>query len=118
MSWFRRHAQVLSPVIQKNIESVAQLEQEFAGQRTPLDRLTDAISNFAGNIKFVIAHAVFLISWFLLNSPWVLGRYAFDPYPYVFLNLVLAVEAVFLGTFVLMSQNRQSRQADQRANID
>src|SRR5947209_1938516 len=117
MAWFRKRSPVVPPVVRKNIDSITQLEQEFAEQRTGLDRLTDAISNFAGDIKFVIAHAILFGLYILLNTA-VLGPSAFDPYPFVFLNLVLAVESVFLGTFVLMSQNRQSRQSDQRASID
>jgi uncharacterized membrane protein len=46
------------------------------------------------------------------------GERSFDPFPYVFLNLVVAIEAVFLSTFVLISQNREARHADQWAHLD
>jgi uncharacterized membrane protein len=121
MPWFRRRpdsAPTVPPVIRSNISSVAQLDEEFARRRSTLDRVSDAITGFVGSIEFVLAHAAVLLAWVLLNASWALGEHAFDPYPYQFLNLVLAVEAVLLGTFVLMSQNRQSRQAEQRAHLD
>jgi uncharacterized membrane protein len=54
----------------------------------------------------------------LLNSGAVPGIRPFDPYPFCFLSLVVALEVFFLSTAVLMSQNRQVRQAEQRAHLD
>src|SRR5207244_1772128 len=105
-------------VIRQNISSIAELDKEFAQERSRLDRLSDGISTFVGSIQFLFAHVLIFGAWIVINTSWVLGRHAFDPYPYVFLNFVLAVEAVFLGTFVLMSQNRQNRQDEQRAHLD
>jgi uncharacterized membrane protein len=119
MRWFRRkHRPVVPPVIEQNIRSITQLESEFASQRSPFDRISDVISGFAGSIQFIAAHVVFFTAWLVTNSPWGLGSRAFDPYPYVFLNFVLAVEAVLLGTFVLMSQNRQNHLAEQRGHLE
>jgi uncharacterized membrane protein len=111
MPWFRRRKPAVSPAVRKNISSIAELEKELANQRAPLDRVSDNITSFTGSIRFIIAHVLFFAAWFLINSG-VFLRTPYDPFPYVFLNLVLAVEAVLLGTFVLMSQNRQNRQAD------
>jgi len=118
MRWFRRRRPAVPAVVRQNIDSITQLEQEFARQRSSLDRVSDAITGFVGSIHFVLAHVVFFAAWIVLNAPGVLGTRAFDPYPYVFLNFVLAVEAVILSTFVLMSQNRQNRQADHWAHLD
>ncbi len=118
MRWFRNRYEQVPTMIKENISSIGQIEEELLRQRSRLDRLSDAISTFAGNIKFIFAHVIFFAFWIVANTPLVLGHYAFDPYPFVFLNFVLAVEAVFLGTFVLMSQDRQNRHADQRANLD
>ena len=63
-------------------------------------------------MRFIIAHLVLFSIWFVLNTLWLYGPFKFDPYPFTFLNLVLGVKAVLLGTFVLMSQSRQNRQAD------
>ena len=100
---------------QKNIDSIVQLEQGFLRERSTLDWASDVISTFVGSVHFVIAHTVLIAAWVIVNMP---GVWGFDPYPYQFMNLVLAVETVFLSTFVLMSQNRQTRQADRWAHID
>jgi uncharacterized membrane protein len=118
MRWFRKRQPDTPQVVKKNITSIARLEQEFIRQRTTLDRISDAISRFSGSIYFVIAHAVLFGVWIVVNTTGILGPYTFDPYPFIFLNSVLAVEAVLLCTFVLMSQNRQSRQSDQWAHIN
>jgi uncharacterized membrane protein len=119
MRWFRRREpEAVSSVVKKNITSIAQLEHEFAEQRTHLDRVSDTISTFVGSIQFILAHAIVFLIWVVINTTWVLGEYAFDRYPYVFLNFVLGTEAVFLGTLVLMSQNRQNRASERRAGID
>jgi uncharacterized membrane protein len=118
MRWRRRRRGAVPPVIRENIHSVTQLEAEVARRRTALDRVSDAVSAFAGSPAFIAAHAAGIAAWVLVNANGASGGHPFDPYPFVFLNLVLAVEAVFLGTFVLMSQNRQNRQEDQRAHLD
>lgn len=100
---------------QRNIDSIVQLEQGFLRERTTLDVWSDRITTFAGSIYFVIAHFFLISAWVLVN---VFPGLVFDGYPFQFMNLVLAVETVFLSTFVLMSQNRQNRQADRWAHID
>ena len=104
-----------SGLSQRNIDSIVQLEQGFLRERTTLDVWSDKITAFAGSIYFVLAHVLFIAAWVLVN---LLPGLVFDAYPFQFMNLVLAVEAVFLSTFVLMSQNRQNRQADRWAHID
>jgi uncharacterized membrane protein len=118
MPWFRKRRQTVPTVIRKNISSITELEKEFAQERSTLDRISDDITAFVGSVQFIIAHVVIFGAWVVLNAPWFLGGYAFDPYPYIFLNFVLGVEAVFLGTFVLMSQNRQNRLDEQRAHLN
>jgi uncharacterized membrane protein len=112
MAWFRRSRPAVPPMVLKNLSSLAEVEQRLAQHSTQVDRISDSVTGLTGSIRFIIAHLIIFAVWVLLNAPWILGTHAFDPYPYVFLNFVLAVEAVLLGTFVLMSQNRQNRQAD------
>jgi uncharacterized membrane protein len=107
----------LPRVAQKNIESIAQIEQEYANRRSPLDKISDVITRFAGSTGFILFHAVFFIVWMVVNLFSFFGIPPFDPYPWQFLNLVVALETVFLSTFVLMSQNRQNRQADHWAHL-
>lgn len=117
MHWFRKRKPSLNSQAQRNIESVAQLEQSLRRDRTILGRVSDAVTNFVGSILFVIAHVILFVVWFVVNSSLGMGPDAFDVYPFQLLNLALAVEAVLLSTFVLMSQNRQSAHAEQWAHI-
>ncbi len=116
-NWFSRRKPTVSNVVRRNIKSIAELEEEVERQRTLVDRISDEVTAFAGSIRFIIAHAIFYGGWFLLNVTLPEG-WRFDPYPFPFLNLTLAVEAIFLSTLVLMSQNRQNRIADQWAQVD
>jgi uncharacterized membrane protein len=103
--------------IKRNIESVAQLEQEFLRQRSPAACLSDRITDFAGRPLFITAQIVCFVGWVLLNTVNVFGIVAFDPYPFSLLGLCVATEAALLSFFVLMSQKRQTRQADQWAHV-
>jgi uncharacterized membrane protein len=115
--WFRRKAPAITETARKNLESVAQIEQEYDRQRTTLDRVCDAITRFAGSFYFIAAHALWFAAWITLNSLISLGIRPFDPYPFSFINLVIVVEAFFLSTFILMSQNRQTRRTDHWAHL-
>jgi uncharacterized membrane protein len=102
----------------KNIESIADLEREFLSRRSLVDRVSDRITTFAGSITFVVLHIGWFAAWVLWNrGQEAAGRTPFDPYPYIFLNLALSIEAVLLATFVLITQNRQARQSDQWAHL-
>jgi uncharacterized membrane protein len=99
----------------RNIEAIAALEREALHHRSAIDRLTDAVTSAAGSAAFLIAHAAFFAVWITLN---VTGDVTFDPYPFNFLVLMVSLEAIFLTSIVLMTQNRMTRQADKRAHLD
>ncbi len=101
------------PVV-RNIQAIAELERKALEDRTPIDRLTDAVARVSGSTTFVALHACWFTAWIALNST----RLAFDPFPYNLLNLVVALEAVFLTSVVLMTQNHMTRLADRRAHLD
>lgn len=105
------------PGVAKNIETIMQIEQEFLRRRSSVDRLSDLISRVAGTISFVIVHLLCLAAWIVVNTGLIPGVRPFDPYPFSFLALVVAMEVLLLSTFVLMSQNRQNHQADHRAHL-
>jgi uncharacterized membrane protein len=116
--WFFKPRPKVSEAIKKNIQSIAELEQEFERQRTTLDIASDSITRFVGSLHFIIAHVFLFVAWLLLNSILLPEEERFDPYPFQFLGLLVGLEAIFLSTFLLMSQNRQNRQADQWAHVD
>lgn len=80
------------------------------------DKLAQKISDFVGNIWFVWIHAVIFSTWIISNA--VMGDNGWDPYPFIFLVLVVSLEAIFLSTFVLMAQNRESRENEIRDALD
>jgi uncharacterized membrane protein len=95
----------------------ALLNQRAAGirQRRRLqDRVADQITRFAGSMAFVYLHLAWFAAWIVVN---VTG-WAFDPYPFGLLTLIVSLEAIFLSTFVMLSQNRESARSDLRARLD
>jgi len=98
----------------KNIETIASLEQEALHQRTHADRVSDAVTKFSGSTAFVVIHVI----WFLIWIVWNTGPHAFDRFPFELLTMIVSLEAIFLSTFVLITQNRMTKQADKRAHLD
>ncbi|MCA0434056.1 MAG: DUF1003 domain-containing protein [Proteobacteria bacterium] len=83
------------------------VHSDLEGQRSLGERLSDAVAAFGGSWTFIIIFSGVLLSWCLLNTV-VLAAGAFDPYPYVFLNLVLSTIAAVQAPIIMMSQNRQA----------
>jgi uncharacterized membrane protein len=86
--------------------------------RRAQDIVADGITSFAGSMRFVYIHLVWFTFWMLANVG-AFGRGAeFDKFPFGLLTMVVSLEAIFLATFVMISQNRQSARADIRAELD
>jgi uncharacterized membrane protein len=115
--WFGKQGSTISDTVKRNIDSIAQLEQEFLRQRSTVDCLSDRITDVAGSQMFITAHILWFAGWVIVNTFDIFGIAHFDPYPFGFLALCLASEAALLSTFVLMSQKRQTHQADQWAHV-
>lgn len=101
----------LSTTAKKNIEAIAQVEQQLLGRRSRVEKLGDGIATFFGSLWFIGAHTVFLVIWIVLNTG-LRNVTAFDPYPFPFLGLIIGIEFIFLTTFVLMNQNLQSNRQE------
>jgi uncharacterized membrane protein len=86
----------------------------WASVRKAQDEVTDAITAFAGSLSFVYIHIGWFALWILLN----VGILVFDSYPFGLLTLIVSLEAIFLSTFVMISQNRQAARADIRSELD
>jgi uncharacterized membrane protein len=78
------------------------------------DRVADQITVFSGSMAFVYLHVFWFTLWIVGNVYW----WRFDPFPFGLLTLIVSLEAIFLSTFVLLSQNRESDRSDMRAEID
>ena len=87
------------------------------------ERVADGITTFAGSMRFVYLHTAWFGVWILVNLG-LLGAtlggllQPFDPFPFGLLTMVVSLEAIFLSTFVMISQNRQAAVADHRAAMD
>jgi uncharacterized membrane protein len=83
------------------------------------DRLADKVAQFGGSWTFIAGFSGLLLGWIVLNTV-VLARYSgsFDPYPYIFLNLILSMVAALQAPVILMSQNRQAARDRLAAGLD
>src|ERR687894_398238 len=107
----------MTPVLERNIRSLQlrrQREEATAGWQ---ERTADTITRFTGSMTFVFLHMAAFGFWIVANLGWVPGVPAWDP-SFVVLAMIASVEAIFLSTFVLISQNRMSAAADKRADLD
>ena len=82
------------------------------------DRVADRITAFAGSLNFVYLHAVWFGVWILLNVGALGAALAFDKFPFGLLTMIVSLEAIFLSTFVMVSQNRQAERSDIRSQLD
>ncbi|MFI6566005.1 DUF1003 domain-containing protein [Streptomyces sp. NPDC050534] len=81
------------------------------------DKIADAITAFAGTMTFVYLHAAWFTVWIVCNEGVVGDRAIWDPYPFGLLTMIVSPEAIFLSTFVMVSQNRQAARENVRADL-
>jgi uncharacterized membrane protein len=109
----------LNELTQRNVKIVAQLEKSANAERTPTDRLADSISAFVGSMNFVYIHIVWFGAWIaFFTLPFLPKAWRVDPFPFTFLTFVVSLEAIFLSTFILISQNHEERVARRRNHLD
>jgi uncharacterized membrane protein len=107
----------LADVVERNICTLIDMRQEFERSKSLQDRAADALTALSGSMLFVYFHALWFAVWIGVNLGW-LGIKRFDPFPFGLLTMIVSLEAIFLSTFVLVSQNRMSVVADKRADLD
>lgn len=100
----------------KNVNKIIEIEQAQKQNRTAGEKISDAIAAFCGSMVFVWVHVFWFGGWIVVNS--LLPFYQFDPFPYTFLTLVVSLEAIFLSTFILISQNHETRLTERRNHLD
>ncbi|WP_244445263.1 DUF1003 domain-containing protein [Microvirga sp. BSC39] len=104
-------------VLERNIEALRRKREEDERKASLQDRIAQVITRFTGSMAFVYVHLVLVGGWVAANLGIVPGVPIFDP-TFVILATCASVEAIFLSTFVLISQNRASAEADRRAELD
>jgi uncharacterized membrane protein len=102
------------PVLE-NVETIAKLEADAASNQGPLHRVSSRISRFTGSAWFVVSHVAWFGGWVAAN---MMTPHPVDPYPFTFLTFLVSLEAIFLSSFVLISQNQMEQQAHRRAALD
>ncbi|MFE2569063.1 DUF1003 domain-containing protein [Streptomyces mirabilis] len=90
----------------------------LARMRGTQDRIADAITTFAGTMQFVYIHAAWFTVWIAFNEGLFGDSAVWDPYPFGLLTMIVSLEAIFLSTFVMVSQNRQAMREKVRADLD
>lgn len=106
----------LSNIVQRNIRKIIKVRQQAIREQGLQDRIANVMTTFAGSMGFFYVHIVWFCLWFLLNTGH-LGMTPFDPYPYGFLTMVVSLEAIFLATFVLISQNLLAKEAERLTDL-
>lgn len=104
--------------IQASIDEICKLEQDALSKRTPLEKLADVIASEIGKVWFILLHVIWFAVWIIYNEGEIPSLKPFDPFPFSLLTTIVSLEAIFLSLFILTSQNRAARQADQRSHLD
>ncbi|MBY5407836.1 DUF1003 domain-containing protein [Rhizobium leguminosarum] len=107
----------ISRRLDRNIEALLKRREEEARQSSRQERVADAITRFAGSMKFVYLHLLVVTLWIIFNIGLLPLMPVFDP-SFVILAMVASVEAIFISTFVLISQNRMTEADDKRADLN
>lgn len=108
---------LVDDVVARNARKLNEIRREAARLRPLQDRVADAITAFSGSMWFVYIHTIWFAVWVAINMNCT-PLPAFDPYPFGLLTMIVSLEAIYLSTFVLISQNRMSMEAEDRANLD
>jgi uncharacterized membrane protein len=111
-----RPAGSVDRLTQQNVEAILELEKAAKEERTRSDLVAEGIAKFCGSMTFVWVHVVWFGAWLLINL--VPGIRHIDPFPFTFLTLVVSLEAIFLSTFILISQNQDTRISERRNHLD
>lgn len=102
-----------------HVSKIVKNENEIIDSlRKTQDRIADIITSFAGSMRFVYIHSVWFGVWVVVNVGLLGSTLVWDDYPFGLLTLIVSLEAIFLSTFVMLSQNRQADRADLRAELD
>ena len=109
--------EILKSEIHKVEETLRRVDEFYQKDLRKLDRLSDKIAQVGGSWSFILGFFLFLGIWVILNVV-ILNVYAFDPYPFILLNLFMSMLASIQAPIILMAQNRASRRDQARLEID
>jgi uncharacterized membrane protein len=105
----------LVPKLQHRVKDANKLVESL---RRGQDRIADIVTSFAGSLQFVYLHSIWFGIWIVLNIGLVGAAVEFDRFPFGLLTMIVSLEAIFLSTFVMVSQNRQALRTEVRSQVD
>jgi uncharacterized membrane protein len=97
------------PGFQRGVENLGTIKKEAHRQEKLSERIADLFTRFSGSMPFVFFHVAWFAVWIMWNTGLMPGLQPFDPFPFGFLTMIVSLEAIFLSTFVLISQNREQK---------
>jgi len=100
----------------QNVKTIFALEEAAERERTGVDRFASVVARFCGCMRFVWLHLIWFSVWIAVNT--LPNMPHFDPFPFTFLTLCVSLEAIFLSTFILISQNNETRLIERRHHLD
>jgi uncharacterized membrane protein len=103
--------------LQEHIQLILKHEEEFMARRTAAERVGDSLGSFVGSLTFIGIHVVWFTAWILVNTVSIAHIPHFDPVPFSILDTIVAIEAIFLASFIVMRQSRSSRRSDERDHL-
>ena len=107
----------LAAVLERNIRTLLEVQRQMKKSRRMQDKLADAMTAFTGSMAFVYLHVAIFTAWIVINMGWTFLP-VFDAFPFGLLTMIVSLEAIFLSTFVLISQNRMAEVSEKRADLD
>ena len=107
----------MTRIVDRNIEALLARRREEENRKPMSHQIADRITAFSGSMPFVYVHLVIFGLWIVINVGWIPFVPRFDP-SFVILAMAASVEAIFLSTFVLITQNRMAAMANKRADLD
>jgi uncharacterized membrane protein len=107
----------LNSSLRRNIDALRRRREQEEAHASAEERLAGAITRFSGSMRFVYVHVALYGFWIVANLGWIPALGAWDP-TFVVLAMIASVEAIFLSTFILITQNHMAAAADRRAELD
>ena len=112
-----RRTHSVEELTRRNVETIMRLEEATQNGCSTFDRIADWITKFCGSMRFVAFHVLWYGTWIVGNMVLPPER-RWDPFPFALLTLAVSLEAIFLSTFILISQKREGLLSERRAELD
>ena len=107
-----------NPQCHKALGDFRYVREEMAADTRWHESIASRVSAFVSHPFYIVVHVVWFGLWIAVNTGFVMVGQRFDDYPFSLLGILIAIEAIFVTGFLLITQNRQTQYADRRAELD